>query len=68
MNAKIVIEYNGKKYRVNKSLICDKEHCDLFNTESCECGIGNFPCDDIIHACIRDFGAIPKCCYKEVKE
>lgn len=68
MKARIVIELNGKKYRVNKSTSCDKEHCDLFNTESCECAVGHFPCDDIVDACIRDFGAIPKGCYTEVKE
>ena len=64
MNAQIVLEWNGKKYRVNKSTICDKEHCDLFNTE---CGIGNFPCYDMVSACIRDLGAIPQGCFKEVK-
>lgn len=66
--AKVVIEWNGKRYRVGGSAACDGRACSLHDPSRCDdCDSGRgFPCDEINDALFDITGAVSKRCFKEI--
>ena len=68
--ARIIVEYNGKRYRPSGSWKCEsKKDCSLFDIIKCtqDGWRGRLPCEAICDVFAKIAHACPNCGWKEVK-
>mgnify|MGYP003301693626 CR=1 FL=1 len=72
MKAKVIVEFRGRKYRLNKECLCkSKRECSLFVKGVCNTGDERWycklPCDDLSNATKEAIGDWFNGGFQEVK-